>query len=252
MRRLIVAMLAAACLAGAGPAAAEEPAVGEIVSSTLELGPLRVALPPGKWNVIAEHSGRASSSDGAPTGTTYKGLYLVQYDQDKRFISSFYARATLPGGRPVEWRDKTCEREDTLHRAMLGGPAHSQDCVLVNHLVRFFQAKPREFIDRDAHRWLESNDIKLPKTVIEVRERFFKGADYLWVNYTVNPEIVDFVPSTVSDWRQSEWHPNFVKTDPERLQYVERLKSWVMANAKVHQAALRDNDKKGQIGPWPR
>lgn len=251
MRRLIAAILAAAGLAGAGPAAAD-PAVGEIITSALELGQLRVALPPGKWNVVAEHTGRASSADGAPAGTTFKGMYLIQYDQDKRFISSFYARATNPGGKPVEWRDKTCNREDTLFRAELGGPAHSQDCVLVNHLVRFFNGKPREQVERDAQQWIERSDIKLPKTVIQVQERFFKGADYLWVNYTVNPEIVDFVPSTMTDWRQSEWHPNFVKTDPERQQYVERLKGWVMANAKVHQAALRDNDKKGQIGPWPR
>lgn len=252
MRKAIAAILAAAWLAAAGPAAAEEPAPGQVITSALEIGKLRVALPPGKWNVVAEHTGRASSSDGAPSGNTYKGYYLVQYDQDKRFISSFYARATTGEGRPVEWRSKLCEREDTLFRAVLGGPAHSQDCVLVNHLVRFYQAKPREDAERQAWQWVQANDLKLPKTVIEVQERFFKGGDYLWVSYTVNPEIVDFVPSTVTDWRQSEWHPNFVKTDAERKEYVEQLKTWALANAKVHQAALRENARNGQIGPWPR
>ena len=252
MRKWIAATLAAACLAAAGPGSAAEPATGAVITSALEIGKLRVALPPGKWNVIAEHTGKASSSDGIPSGAMYKGYYLVQYDPDKRFIGSFYARATTSTGTPIEWRSKLCEREDTLFRSILGGPPHSQDCVLMNHLVRFYQARPRENAEREAWQWVQSNELKLPKTAIEVQERFFKGGDYLWVTYTVNPEVVDFVPSTVADWRQSEWHPDFVKTDAERKEYVEHLKTWVLATAKVHQAALRDNDRKGQIGPWPR
>ena len=251
-KAMAATILAVVSVAAAGPALAEEPASGQVITSALEIGKLRVALPPGKWNVIAEDTGKATSSDGIPNGATYKGYHLVQYDQDKRFIGSFYARTTTNTGSPIEWRSKLCEREDTLFRAVLGGPAQSQDCVLMNHLVRFYQARPRDNGERQAWQWVQSNDLKLPKTVIEVQERFFKGGDYLWVSYTVNPEIVDFVPSTVTDWRQSEWHPNFVKTDPERKEYVEHLKTWVLATAKVHQAALRDNDKKGQIAPWPR
>jgi hypothetical protein len=252
MRKLIAAAVAAAWLLAEGPGLAAEPAVGEAVTSALEVGKLRVALPPGKWNVVAEHTGKATSSDGIPNGAMYKGFYLVQFDAEKRFIGSFYARATTETGKPIEWRNKACERDDTLFRVTLGGPAAAQDCLIMNHLVRFFQARPREQVEREAWQWMQGNDVKLPKTVIEVQERFFKGPDYLWVNYTVNPEMVDFVPSTVTDWRESEWHPNFVKTDPERKEYVEHLKAWALANAKVHQAALRDNDKKGQIAPYPR
>jgi hypothetical protein len=167
-------------------------------------------------------------------------------------MGTFYARATVDEGKPVEWRDKTCNREDTLFRATLGGPSHSQDCVLMNHLVRYMQSKPRDHLDREVWQWMQDNGVKVPKTVIEVQERFFKGPQYLWVNYTVNPELVDFVPSTMTDWRQSEWHPDFVKTDPDRKDYVEHLKAWALANAKVHQAALRENDKKGEIAPYPR
>jgi hypothetical protein len=252
MRKLIAAVVVAASLAATGAAFAEEPAVGDVIQSALEVGKLRVALPPGNWRVVSEETGKATTSEGIPTGAMFKAFHLVQYDPDKRFISSFHARTTTSSGKPLEWRSKLCDREDTLLRAPLGGPAHSQDCVLVNHLVRFYEARPRERGEREAWQWVQSNDLKVPKTVIEVQERFFKGTDYLWVTYTVNPEIVDFVPSTITGWRESEWHPNFVKTDPERRDYVERLKAWVMANAKVHQAALRDNDRKGQIGPWPR
>jgi hypothetical protein len=252
MRKVIAAALMAASLLAAGPSGAEEPNKGEIVSSALEIGKLRIALPPGKWNVVAEHTGRAISGDGVPNGAMFKGYYLVQFDQDKRLIGTFYARATTSTGKVVEWRDKACQRDDTLFRAPLAAPSQSQDCLLINHLVRFFQVRPKDPIDREAWQWMQANDVKIPKTVLEVRERFFKGADYLWVDYTVNPETVDFVPSTVTDWRDSEWHPNFVKTDPDRKEYIEHLKAWAMANAKIHQAALRDNDKKGQIPPYPR
>ena len=252
MRRLIAAAFAAACMMAAAPGLADEPAKGEAVSSALEIGKLRIALPPGKWNVVAVHTGKAASSDGIPNGANYKGFYLVQFDADRRFVGSFYARATTETGKPLEWRDKTCGREDTLFRTSLGGAAPAQDCLIMNHLVRFFQARPRDPVEREAWQWVQGNDVKVPKTVIEVQERFFKGSDYLWVDYTVNPELVDFVPATVTDWRESEWHPNFVKTDPERKEYVEHLKAWALANAKVHQAALRDNDKKGEIAPYPR
>jgi hypothetical protein len=252
MRKVIAAALATAFLLAGAPAMAGEPAKGEAVSSALEIGKMRVALPPGKWNVVAVHTGKAASADGIPNGAMYKGFYLVQFDEAKRFIGSFYVRATEEAGKPIEWRDKTCLREDTLFRATLGGPTHSQDCVIVNHVVRYMQTKPRDHNDREAWQWMQDNNVQVPKTVLLVQERLFKPGEYLWVDYTVNPELVDFVPSTGGDWRESEWHPNFVKTDPDRKEYVEHLKAWAMANAKVHQAALRDNDKKGEIAPYPR
>jgi len=252
MRKVIAAAMASACVLAAAPGLAAEPAKGEVVSSALEIGKLHIALPPGKWNVVAEHAGKAASSDGIPNGSPYKGYYLVQFDESKRLIGTFYARATTQPGKTIEWRDKTCQREDTLFRATLGGPVHSQDCLLVNHLVRYLQVKPRDLMDRAAWKWMQDNDVKVPKTVLEVQERLFKAGEYLWVNYTVNPEVVDFVPSTMTDWRQSEWHPEFVKTDPDRKEYIEHLKAWATANAKVHQAALRDNDQKGEIAPYPR
>jgi hypothetical protein len=253
MRKTMISVaVAVACVAAAGPSLAREPAKGEAVSSTLEIGKLQVALPPGLWNVVAEHDGRAASSDGIPNGAMYKGYYLVQFDQAKRFIGSFYVRATTEPGKAIQWRDKTCQREDTLFRATLGDAAHADDCLLMNHLVRFFQAQPRDRVEREVWKWMQGNEVKAPKTVLQVQERLFKGSEYLWVDYTVNPELVDFVPSTVADWRESEWHPNFVKTDPERKEYIEHLKTWALANAKVHQAELRDNDKGGTIAPYPR
>lgn len=252
MRKLIAAALASACLLAAGPGSAAEPAKGEAVSSALEIGKLRVPLPPGKWNVVALHTGKAASADGIPNGAGYKDYYLVQFDESRRFVGSFHIRATTEPGKPVEWRDRACQREDTLFRATLGGPTHSQDCVILNHLVRFMQSKPRDHLDREAWQWMQDNNVQVPKTVLQVQSRFFKPAEYLWVDYTINPELVDFVPSTVTDWRESEWHPNFVKTDPDRKEYVEHLKTWVLANAKVYQAALRDHDRKGEIAPYPR
>ena len=254
MRQLIAAAaaIAAGLLLACAPALAKEPSKGEAVKSPLEIGKLRVALPPGLWNVVAVRTGRAASSDGIVNGSEYKGYYLVQFDQAKRFVGSMYVRATLETGKPIEWRDKTCTREDTLFRATLGGPTHSQDCVFMNHLVRYFQSKPRDHLDREAWQWMQDNGVQVPKTVLEVQERLFKPGDYLWVDYTVNPEIVDFVPSTVTDWRASEWHPNFVKTDPERKEYIEHLKAWAVANAKVHQAALRENVPGTELAPYPR
>ena len=251
MRNMLIAAAALAGLTLAAPAMAREPAKGESVTSTVEIGKLRVALPPGKWNVVAEQTGKASSSDGIPTGGTTKSYFLVQYDEAKRFVGSFHIRATTEAGNPIEWRDKTCGREDTLYRVVLGGPTHSQNCVLMNHLVRYFQAQPRDLTEREAWKWMQAQEVQVPKTVLQVQERFFKGSEYLWVDYTVNPELVDFVPSTVTDWRGSEWHPDFVKTDPERQEYIEHVKKWALSNAKVHQAAL-DQGRTGEIAPYPR
>jgi hypothetical protein len=252
MRQVIAAVFTAAWLLGAPPGMAAEPAKGEAVTSALDIGKLHVALPPGKWNVVAVHSGKAASADGIPNGATYKGFYLVQFDQSKRFVGTVYVRATEEAGKPIEWRDKACQREDTLFRVTLGGPSHSQDCLIINHVVRYMQTKPRDHTDREAWQWMQDNGVQVPQTVLQVQERLFKAGEYLWVDYTINPELADFIPSTMRDWRESEWHPNFVKTDPERKEYVEHLKAWALANAKVHQAALRENDKKGAIAPYPR
>ncbi|GAB3665492.1 hypothetical protein [Ramlibacter alkalitolerans] len=248
---MITAAVAVASLIAAAPAASKDPAKGDTVSSAVEIGNVRVALPPGTWNVVGEHTGKAVSSDGIPSGATYKAYYLVQFDQLKRFIGSFHVRATTEAGKPIEWRDKACQREDTLFRAALGGPAHSQNCVIMNHLVRYMQTKPRDHSDREAWQWMQENNVKVPKTVLQVQERFFQPGEYLWVDYTVNPELVDFVPSTVADWRESEWHPSFVQADPERKEYVEHLKAWALANAQVHHAALT-GVKTGEIAPYPR
>ena len=128
---------------------------------------------------------------------------------------------------------------------------HSQDCLLLNHRVRYLQVQPRDHAERDAWKWMQANEVQVPKTVLQLQERFFKGGSYLWVDYTVNPELVDFVPSTVTDWHGSEWHPEFVKTDPERQEYIENVKKWAMNNARVHQAALNSGTP-GEIAPYPR
>src|SRR5262249_5697276 len=155
MRNLIAATFAAASLLASAAGGAAEPAKGEAIDSALEIGKLRIALPPGKWNVVAEHTGKAASSDGIPNGAMYKGYYLVQFDQDHRLVGSFYARATTTAATTsIEWRDKTCGREDTLFRAQLGAPPASQDCVIMNHQVRYLQARPRDPFEREAWQWM--------------------------------------------------------------------------------------------------
>lgn len=250
MKQLWGAIVAMALVTGALPAQAGEPAVGQKVRDALEIGKLRLALPPGDWHVVQEHTGVAAV-DGVPNGN-FKGTTLVQYDAEHRFVAALYARTTVQPGKSSEWRSKLCERADTLFRAVLGGTAKAEDCLLVNHVVRYQQTESRQQPDRDLYRWLQANEVKVPLTVINVESRQFKGGDYLWTTWSINPEAVDFVASTVNTWRESEWHPNFVKEDPERREYVEHLKAWALATAKVYGAALRENDRKGQVAPFPR
>lgn len=250
MKQFWGAALALAVGIAALPARAADPAVGEKVAGGFDFGKLRVPLPPGEWHVVQEHTGIAAV-DGVPNGR-FKGMTLVQYDQEHRFVASLYARTTVETGKSAEWRSHLCERTDTLYRAVLGGTPKAEDCLLINHLVRYQKTESRQQPDRDLYRWLQSNEVKVPATVLTVETRLFEGGDYLWVNYSVNPEAVDFRPSTMTNWRESEWHPNFVKEDPERREYVEHLKAWAQDGAKVYRAALRDKDRKGQVAPFPR
>lgn len=215
-----------------------DPVKGESVRSRVEVGGMMVPLPAGEWTVVADQTG-VTAIDGMLNGPRWKALYLVQHDLDRRFLGSVYVRASTSSARVTSWNDGLCDRKDTLYRDTLDGTIKSPNCLLINHLVRYQQAVPRAEFDKQVWEWLQKERIQLPQTSLQVQSRFYRFGDFLFVNYSLNPELAGFAPSSVSDWSSSEWHALKVKNDPARLAYVERVKAYARQTATIHQAALR-------------
>jgi hypothetical protein len=243
IRRLLVSIVLG--LLAVATSAMGQVVQGQKISGRVEIARLQVPLPPGEWEFVQSRTGRASV-DGMPSGAEWRSMYLVQTTPDGRFVASLWLQLPLTTSPSNNWTTTFCERKDTLYRDTLQGNSRVPDCLLVNHITRFWKTSPSDATDRFLWDWYRSRSIETPGTVLSAAIRLYRGGDYLSATFQLNPDLAGIPPAAEMDWTRSEWNPEQINKHPERQAFVEGFKSWALGMASAYRKVLHGQDN-GQV-----
>lgn len=205
---------------------AQDAKVGETVSGRLSIGKRDFALPPGKWVVVADTTSR-NTIDSGSLGANAKQQFLVQLDDNNRFVAGIFVRASLASVAVAGWNDSTCDRKDTLHRDILKGSFRFPECLLINHVTNFWAGDvPTADFERNVWNWFREKKVQLPYTAISsIYVNYFAG-DAVRMSIQTNPELNGLVDTDRKPWGQSPWHVALIASDSKRQTYISDLKKW--------------------------
>ncbi|MGH8804508.1 MAG: hypothetical protein ACREXN_07175 [Polaromonas sp.] len=239
LQNLMRSLIATVTLLSAIPAQADAD-IGSVVEGQLVLGKRTFALPPGRW-VVVNSSETTTSLDNGTRGAISKAQYLVLTDADNKLIAAASIRSTLASTHVATWNDATCDRKDTLFRDALDGNFSFPACLLVNHITSFWNAGvPSNEYDKKIWSWYQEKKIALPKTAIASYYLKYYAGDFVQVRYWLNPEVVGIPADTATAWNQSQWHPDLIKSSPDRVRYIDAVKSWSNTLVSANRASLYD------------
>ena len=225
--------------------AQDMPAEDSSIAGALMLGRSTFALPPGQWKVVSNSYSKVNSTTSVGfQGADVATVYLVQVDADNTFVASMQHRATLASTSTSSWTDTACDRKDTLHRDAFSENIRFPECLLINHIVRYWVAAPASEVDKKIWWWFKVNNVNLPSTVLTCSYRKYLSGDFVLVTVSVNPEKFGQAPSTKTVWSESEWHPNAIKNDQARAAFVDGFKKWCYVMAENAKATLSDRKPK--------
>lgn len=235
---ILIAGIAAGCAATPGemPTSLMQPPLGTQFTEAVTIANKRVPLPSGLWTVI----GTQIEKNGE---RGYRTVNMLAKIKDKSVLAAVEIYTNLPvrkksvGGvfsgnnAPKGWLTvRSCTRDD-MHflKVYANSSLGDQDCWWVNH--RRMDGPPDTGHWQESRKYLAENQISAPLDMITVSFRLADQADYLTVNYFFNTETTGLEPAQdvnwkVHTWKTSDWHPDQVKDDPKKRQYIQNLISW--------------------------
>jgi hypothetical protein len=239
MRRLLLCLaLLAPCVAA--PADLHLQPVGTRVSGQFTLGPSTFYLPEGEWVLGAKYAWTGNMQymlEGPKFARVV--LFDVRGGQVARAI---WVRANITpvtGVRGWVKEEDPCKVRADIHLFReLGENYENQYCIEVNHRVPFLVGAQGWMTE--ALGWLADNKLPVPGTMIGVEFNRIDRAYQDRLHYYFNPEFDGFAPSSVSNWKASEWHRDRIAQDPARTAYVQELVKWAGDAAPAVYAAFTD------------
>jgi hypothetical protein len=232
-RLLLCLALLAPCAAAAADLHLQ--AVGTRVSKGFNLGPAIFYLPEGDW-VLAAKRAWTGTLQRSLEGPKFASVFLfdVRNGQVARALFASTNIEPVLGARGWLPSEDPCKRrEDVYVHRELGPNFLDQYCIEVNHRLPFLtEAKG---LRQEAHGWLVTNQVAVPRTVVGVQFARIDKAFQTDLHYYFNPQLDGFAPSAATKWSASEWHRDRVGNDLPRAAYLEALARWAGdAAAPVH------------------
>ena len=185
----------------------------------LTSGSTQIPLPEGEWVLTGLEE---TFSD--EYNERMLGVYLVRVEND---VLAGAVSFKLPDGIPMYgWSSsRFCDRENILFiETKANYDGGDVDCWGINHNLLFSSRKPAgkaQTID-----FLLARGIVVPLTFISMEYRRADPSKFVWSSYLVNPNVEGISPDASNSWRDSEWHHQSIVNYPEKVAYIERLKSW--------------------------
>jgi hypothetical protein len=223
-----------------------------VVSGTLAIGSKQFALPPGEWTVVAA-SQRPNTIGGVDKAGAVRFVYLVQLDPSNRLIAAMSINASVASTTGIDgWNDEPCKRTDTLYRDTLDGNFKYPACLLINHQTNFWQGGvPADAFGAKIWNWYRDNKVDLPSTVIVTAYSKYFAGDYVIERAWLNPDVAGIAPAPPASWNSSLWHPALIKNEPERLAYIEAVKTWSQTLVTSSRASLMKGKTAGPLPALP-
>lgn len=218
------------------PQGTEPPTMmGKTFQANLPIQGREVPLPGGQWTVVAHMPGAIAGAVESivlaqPRQTQLAGLILVQ--------SSRLAPDQANGYR--QWSQ--CSRTDILHAKVLANENFGrQDCWTINHNLSLeWKALGAPNVLRAAAGDLSVRGIDVPPVMLSVYYRQADKNGMLHAIYFSNP-VADGIKSTpTAIWQESDWHRQYIGQYPEKMAYVQKLRSWAEDwHPRIHDAFQR-------------
>lgn len=207
------------------------PNVGAPARDSFSVAGKSIPLPAGDWTVI----GSQVTKDG---DRGYRTAYMLARVEGNSLHSAVEIYTNLAikkvgakNGDGKGWLTvRSCTRDDMHYLKVFSNTRlGKQDCWWVNHRRMDGPSKLEHWTE--ARKYLSDNQIRAPLDMIAVSYRFANESDYLTVSYFFNPEKAGFSPGSdvywkIHTWETSAWHPDKVKGDIKKINYIKVLISW--------------------------
>lgn len=145
--------------------------------------------------------------------------------RDKKFHTALNVTANLESSNMSDWIDTPCKREDFLWKRSIGASINDVNCASINHLVNYFVNPTGDF--QQIYRTLKDEEIEIPPTTITVTfTRYKPRGQRLVYDVVINPENYGIERDSTTVWGGSVWYKDFIKRDPKKIEFVEKLKKW--------------------------
>lgn len=198
--------------------------------SSSSVGKTQIPLPPGTWKIMGLDSFRMGLSN-----ILISIVYLANIE-DGVLRASLSIRYNLdpPASK---WRASSfCNRSNIHHIKVKSNSSGNVDCWGIRH-VKYKPVKKANTAYKNMHKRLRRENISIPRTAIQVRFDRREGAKALILKYYFNPEVGGRHAPKGSRY----WHPDKVRSDPEKADYIERLKVWGKSWKSIIDAGFEGN-----------
>ena len=189
----------------------------DVIRLNYNSGSTQIPLPEGEWVLTARRDFYNNVNDH---------FVIANLVKIENGVLEGIVRFGLPtdvGSRGYV-RQRFCDRENILFIEI---KAHYEggdvDCWGINHIA---VPKSKAEEKKQTLDYLLERNILVPTFMIAVVYRRADDSKVVSFKYLFNPEIEGIKPSIMSAWKHSDWHHKYIQAYPEKVAYIERLKSW--------------------------
>jgi hypothetical protein len=182
---------------------------------------------------------KVSTATGAPIPL---GRVTLFSERGKKLLYTVDTTVNLQQGASSDWTDTPCKREDFLWKRSIGGKFQDMNCVSINHFVNYFVNPTGDF--QQIAVWAKDEGIEIPPTIIRATfTRYSSGGKRLVYVVDVNPEQYGIERDATIPWGSNGWHKEFIKRDPKKIEFIEKLKVWATDVQERMDDAFKKNTK---------
>ena len=191
---------------------------GQIFSGSILVGTsnITVPLPEGEWTLIGFWQ---------ETGNTNNQFVLAQVENNElvKAVNVYSPNDRTNWGYPS---DNFCRSKDIIFIDVKSNvDRRKQDCWGINHW-RMTLNDDDDKVWFQAMDYFKENKITVPITMLVTTYRKADRNKYVIASYAFNPEAEGFSPPKYADWSSNDWHKDRYYSDPEKVTYIDKMKSW--------------------------
>ncbi|BCO26329.1 hypothetical protein MIZ03_1209 [Rhodoferax lithotrophicus] len=155
------------------------------------------------------------------------GRVAMFSERNKKYLVGLDITANLQQTNMSDWTDTPCKRENYLWKRSIGGEFKDVNCVTINHLVSFFSTPTGEF--QQILVSMKDAGVEIPPTVLRTTfTRYEANGRRLVYVVDVNPEQYGVDRDATTPWGSNGWYKDFISRDPQRVEFLARLKKWAI------------------------
>jgi hypothetical protein len=199
--------------------------MGRTFSGSMPFVGWQLPLPNGEWTASAYITAGAGENHAYATflskvvGRQLVGAVVFIGTEPKKDVGTGYRQYNQ------------CMRKNVLHIEVRSNEEFgAQECWTINHIdAKAWRQNTQESLLRAAMGELSIRQVKIPHTLISVHFRLADKNGYLNAFYFFSPEEEGITTTPVSSWQESDWYIGYINRYPEKVAYIQQLKSWASA-----------------------